>query len=64
MNESAIMGQNSSRLLENSYYMHAHQNLHDDDAVSQTITSDLDADLQSYPYKKVDMQLELDALYD
>lgn len=41
-----------------------HQHLHDDDAVSQTITSDLDADLHSYPYKKVELNLELEALYD
>lgn len=64
---SCLMVQNSSRILNNSYHIqhyHYQQHLHDDDAVSQTITSDLDADLHSYPYKKVELNLELEALYD
>ena len=70
VNDSSMAGgagPNSSRLLDNSYYIQNYANYiqpHDDDAVSQTITSDLDADLHSYPYKKADMQLELDELYD
>jgi len=64
---SCVIAQNSSRILDNSYYLqncHYHQHLHDDDAVSQTITSDLDADLHSYPYKRVELNLELENLYD
>ena len=49
----AIAGHHSSRMLDNSYFNQQYQNhLHDDDVVSQTITSDLEADLNMY--KRID----------
>ncbi len=55
----AIAGHHSSRMLDNSYFNQQYQNhLHDDDVVSQTITSDLEADLNMY--KRIDV----DNLYE
>lgn len=48
-NDSCLIDQDSSRMLEyHNFVAYQNQNLHDAEVMSQTITSDLDADLHSY----------------
>lgn len=48
-------------LVDQSYFQNRVDNLHSDDAVSQTITSDLDADLHSYKREGWAEELEAQA---